>query len=752
MCSKKVTQSIVLLTLFLPIQNVLATEKTTVNGHVLNTKNLQSATITAEQYGHPVKISTTTDQQGKFQLTLPASWSKTHAIQWTAAKHNLKLKALSFINQPIFIDGDNTVRFALADQDKDGQLNPLEQTQYQAINAKEHDNLRDALHAVLLFDATLRYPNTWSFIQALAHQPKHETAFRVLNQKALIQAHQALNPKTSKFPTQFNQESKHFLRLDNAGKPLAWQHLAYKKASWSCVDHFARIRPWGARYWQVSPDYAGRTYSREEGLQTIYQLNQQQTCQKANWRLPTQDELLGLVLQKKDKKTEQVQYFWRFPKSLPFNTLNHYWIQNGQGEPAVFDLRTQQLADTQDAHLLPLSFTQDDPIPRKANRTENIDLARLREAYERPREYWPKPTVDQGTQWQEIGTLPAMEFPQDNPYSTAKVALGKKLFFDKRFSKNGNVACASCHIPAQYWTDPKQASIGTHGEKGSRNAMPIVNVGYFNSLFWDGRVKTLEEQSIHPVQDPKEMALTKMELLTIFKAAQDYKPLLTAAFGSEEANIDRFKKAVATFERTLISRPSAIDQFLAGNKQALNNQELWGMHLFRTKARCMNCHSGALLTDNTFRNTGLTYYGRKQVDNGLFNQTFKPEDMGAFRVPSLRDIRFSAPYMHNGFFGTLARQAPSGGVFGVLAMYNHGMTINRPGNYPQYQYKFDPFFPQLDKRIQPLGLSGEEMMAVAAFLNAASAPPRQDSAPLFVLQNPKQEIKTAPIGTLADIQ
>ena len=155
----------------------------------------------------------------------------------------------------------------------------------------------------------------------------------------------------------------------------------------------------------------------------------------------------------------------------------------------------------------------------------------------------------------------------------------------------------------------------------------------------------------------------------------------------------------------------------------------------------MNCHSGPALTDYSFRNTGLTYYGRKLEDEARFNQTYHPGDMGAFRVPSLRDITYSAPYMHNGVFPVLAREGANGNVGGVIPMYNAGMTKGRNANYPQYRHKYDPFFPVVDDLIQPLGMSNQEILAVAAFLEAVSAEPRTAPADISILKNPSSEIK-----------
>src|SRR5690606_8714445 len=179
------------------------------------------------------------------------------------------------------------------------------------------------------------------------------------------------------------------------------------------------------------------------------------------------------------------------------------------------------------------------------------------------------PSVDAGVNWQELGKLPAVEFPAENPYSEAKVALGQALFFDTNLSQQRNISCASCHIADQQWSDARRVSPGTNNETGKRNAMPVTNMAYSPNFFWDGRVRTLEEQSVHPVQDQLEMSLTLDELQQRLEENPEYPALFNAAFGSERITIEGFKQAVATFERTLISRPSVFDRFVGGDTQAL---------------------------------------------------------------------------------------------------------------------------------------------------------------------------------------
>jgi cytochrome c peroxidase len=167
--------------------------------------------------------------------------------------------------------------------------------------------------------------------------------------------------------------------------------------------------------------------------------------------------------------------------------------------------------------------------------------------------------------------------------------------------------------------------------------------------------------------------------------------------------------ALASFQRTLTSRRSRFDEFLDGRHTALTDQELKGMHLFRTKARCMNCHNGQFLTDNSFHNIGLTYYKRKYEDLGRYMVTKNPDDVGKFRTPSLRDVMNTDPWMHNGLFDN---------IIGLLNIYNSGMQMNTP---TPAQKAADPLYPVTDPLMKKLNLSKEEIQDIAAFLNSVTA-------------------------------
>jgi cytochrome c peroxidase len=338
---------------------------------------------------------------------------------------------------------------------------------------------------------------------------------------------------------------------------------------------------------------------------------------------------------------------------------------------------------------------------------ENQKLAaELRAAYARPSAQWPAPNLDDEVKplFNEIGLLPPVKFPTNNPYTDAKAELGKKLFFDPRLSGSGQIACASCHDPDIGWADSRTVSFG-HGRKVlKRNAPTILNVGHSQTLFWDGRADSLEEQSIAVMNNEEEMRGSAESVRENLLAIHGYTNEFAAAFGSPDISIGLVGKAIATFERTITSRGNAFDTFLRGNTNALSDSAVRGLHLFRTAARCINCHNGPNFTDGRFHNEGLTYYGRKFEDLGRYAVTHSAGDVGAFKTPTLRNISNTRPYMHNGLFE----------LDGVLAMYNAGM----PNVRPSPKQKDDPLFPKKSPLLKPLGLNTQDIADLKAFLES----------------------------------
>jgi cytochrome c peroxidase len=212
----------------------------------------------------------------------------------------------------------------------------------------------------------------------------------------------------------------------------------------------------------------------------------------------------------------------------------------------------------------------------------------LRSIYSRPSSQWPKPTVDEGVEWKELGVLPTS--PLVSPSDSIKniIELGKALFFDTRLSGSGKISCATCHEPTLNWTDGKEKSVGHEGAITARNAPTIQNTWFYKRLFWDGRSKDLQDQAFAPINSEIEMHSEMHQVMQKLSRSTGYKAMFKKAFGSEDIDPFVMTDAIATFEKTIVSNESRFDKFLRGDKKALSNSELRGLHLFRTKARCMN--------------------------------------------------------------------------------------------------------------------------------------------------------------------
>ena len=359
-------------------------------------------------------------------------------------------------------------------------------------------------------------------------------------------------------------------------------------------------------------------------------------------------------------------------------------------------------------------------------KTVTPDLVQLRQRYLKPPLQWPKATLDQEVSGQELGLLPLPLFPKNNPLSRAKVVLGKKLFFDPKLSRSKQIACASCHDSDLGWGDGRTLSFGHNRQTGNRNAPSVENSGYYHQLFWDGRASSLEQQALMPITNPVEMNFTIKELIARLNRDVDYPKLFELAFAgskNNEINGDNIAKAIATYERTIISRLSSFDRFLLSSSQThprrklifnrqFSDQALWGLHLYRTKARCMNCHGGALMSDNQFHNIGLTYYKRSYEDLGRYLTTNDKSDVGKFKTPSLRGVMNNKPWMHNGLFSNMR---------GIINLYNMGGPRNT------YDAS-DDMAPKQSKLLKPLQLNAAEIDALLAFLTSVTATPARDSS------------------------
>ena len=324
--------------------------------------------------------------------------------------------------------------------------------------------------------------------------------------------------------------------------------------------------------------------------------------------------------------------------------------------------------------------------------------------YQGPVSSWPKPTIDSGIVFQELAALPNnKEYVKWEKDDTVK--LGKILFFDPRLSRSSQISCSSCHEPDMAWQDGRTVALGNDHLQGNRNTPSLLNVFIQKELFWDGRAGSLEGQATSPLSEHHEMDMDVKTLPEKLMKIAGYDSLFTRAYGSKDITLAKITHALACFEKTLRSKKSRFDYFVEGNKKALKPQEIQGLHLFRTKARCMNCHNGPYFTDLQYHNIGLSYYGRKYQDLGRYLVTGKKEDVGKFKTATLRDLLHTRPWMHNGLFDNLA---------GIINIYNSGM--HQLDN--KVSRAVDSLYPHTDPILQPLKLSADEKEALIAFLEA----------------------------------
>ncbi|PVH27090.1 cytochrome-c peroxidase [Sphingobacterium corticibacter] len=339
-------------------------------------------------------------------------------------------------------------------------------------------------------------------------------------------------------------------------------------------------------------------------------------------------------------------------------------------------------------------------------------LAQLRELYSSgDSKKWPLPNIDESIKpdFEDLGVLGKVNFPTDNPFTESKSELGKLLFFDRRLSASKQISCASCHDPQLGFGDGKSLAHGHDRQVGKRNAMTLYNVGHYTSWMWDGRAPSLEEQVLMPIQDHVEMNMHLDSMLQHIDQIKGYHAYFVKAYGDEEVSVVRIQQALATYLRTINSYPTKFDRFISGTKDALNDQELMGLHLFRTKARCINCHNTPLFSDSQFHNDGQALYGTRQEDLGHYHVSGKQLDVGAFRTPSLRNVALTGPWMHHGNFPTLRD---------VVELYNLG----NPAPIQRRVVVDENLRPIPSPLLKKLDLSREEVDAVVAFMQALSAP------------------------------
>jgi cytochrome c peroxidase len=257
--------------------------------------------------------------------------------------------------------------------------------------------------------------------------------------------------------------------------------------------------------------------------------------------------------------------------------------------------------------------------------------------------------------------LPPVPVPADNPMTAGKVELGKMLYFDKRLSKNKDIACATCHDPTLAWTEHEATSLGIHGQRGDRNSPTVINAAYMPAQFWDGRAASLEEQALGPIQNPIEMGNTMDACLGTLNKIPAYQKRFKAVFGSDKLTDKGMAQAIAAFERTVLSGNSPYDQFKVSQQNALTDGQKRGMDIFLDKGQCSTCHSPPLFSNGNYYNAGVG--GDK--DAGRKKVTKRDADVGKFRVPPLREVANTYPYFHDGSAARLedaVKLMASGGI------------------------------------------------------------------------------------------
>ena len=279
--------------------------------------------------------------------------------------------------------------------------------------------------------------------------------------------------------------------------------------------------------------------------------------------------------------------------------------------------------------------------------------------------------------------------PSDNPLTSEKIALGKLLYFDPRLSCDDTTSCASCHDPKKGWSNGDHFATGVRGQRGGRSAPTIINAAYSELQFWDGRAHLLEGQALGPIQNPIEMDHKLEDCVAKLNKVPHYREQFRKIFNSD-VNAEGIAKAIASFERTVLSGNAPYDKFKASDKKALSEAAQRGMNVFFNKGHCSACHTGPNFSDDAFHNVGVGMKAAKP-DLGRYEVTKVIGDKGAFKTPTLREVARTGPYMHDGSMKTLEE---------VVEHYVQGGTPN----------------PQLDEEIFPIKLSAQEKADLIIFM------------------------------------
>jgi cytochrome c peroxidase len=295
-----------------------------------------------------------------------------------------------------------------------------------------------------------------------------------------------------------------------------------------------------------------------------------------------------------------------------------------------------------------------------------------------------------------LGEVP---MPADNISTPARVELGKALFFDPRLSGNATVSCATCHNPSLGWSDGQPTGVGINGTVLGRATPTIVNTAYNTQFMWDGRKKSLEDQALGPMKTPEEMKTDFQSALKLINDTPTYRSMVHAAYPGEAVSEDVLAKAIAAYERTVVSRDSRFDRWVAGDRRAITMQEWRGFKVFTDagKGNCVACHKAPNFTDNGYHNIGIAHAPDKE-DLGRYKIRPVAVLKGAFKTPGLRDIELTAPYFHNGSAATLEA---------VVEHYARGGDDKR----------------HLAPDMRSLNLSAGEKADLVAFMKTLTSPP-----------------------------
>lgn len=291
--------------------------------------------------------------------------------------------------------------------------------------------------------------------------------------------------------------------------------------------------------------------------------------------------------------------------------------------------------------------------------------------------------------------------PKSNPLTPEKVELGRHLFFDPRISSTRNVSCASCHNPAFDWSDARERGVGVTGVPLPRRTPTVVNAAWLSALMWDGRAGTLEQQAALPITAEHEMGLALDEVVERLEEIDGYKPLFEAAYPGKGIQIDTVLGALASFQRTLVSEEAPFDRWIAGDETAISESAKRGFLIFNGEGRCSKCHSTWRLTDDSFHDIGLE---SEDIGRGEFTPPSVVIMRHAFKTPSLRDVRMSGPYMHDGSMRTIEE---------VIEHYEKGGKAR----------------PSLSPDMKALTLSPQERGDLIAYLKTLQGPPLDVNVP-----------------------